>query len=158
MALFSFSWLSLDLLAGNIALLISVLFFSCIRQAPTCVASAALKPYLENKSLDSASSLVCLITNQSARPSIRFSIQNRCNCWSWNPWEAGFGACRSCDRERRSLFVLLKAKRKKKKESQIQEWPATRRKIRQLSKLGSNLRLWEWSGLTSYTLRKYVLR
>ena len=35
----------------------------------TCVAWAALKPYLESKSRDSASSLVCLMMKRSARPS-----------------------------------------------------------------------------------------
>ena len=94
---------------------------------PTCVASPATKPYLESKSRDSASSLVCLITNQSAKPSLGFSILDRCNCWPRNLWQPGFGACRSCDTDRWSLFVLSKEKRRKRKKS------TTRKKIRQLS-------------------------
>ena len=47
---------------------------------PTCVASAATKPYLESKSRDKVVSRVCLIMNQSVRPSSGFSKPDRCNC------------------------------------------------------------------------------
>ena len=47
---------------------------------PTCVASPATKPCLESNSRFKALSWVCLITNQSARPSSGFSIPDRCNC------------------------------------------------------------------------------
>ena len=56
------------LLAEYIVLLISV-SISVSRTTLTRVAWAALKPYLESKSRDSASSLVCLMMKRSARPS-----------------------------------------------------------------------------------------
>ena len=99
---------------------VQVLTFTSV---PTGVASAATKPFLESKWRDSDWSLVYLITNQSARPSFKFSIQDRCKCWPWYLWEARSDAFGSCDTDRRSLIILLNAKKKteKKKESQIRD-------------------------------------